>query len=778
MRAFLSQVAIAATVASSFLAVKAVPEPDFSAPPISNISLYANGSLFYHWRPVAHFLHPSNQLGDPTAFWQTANGTSHITALYSYLRGTGNASLSTSAFSGSTTNDFLQYEDLSSWQTPVQMGPGNQVDFIADFDGSVVAEGYRGLPTLIWTAVKGLPISWTIPYTDGYESQALAYSEDQGKTWNKLEGGANVPVIPRPPYEGSVVTGFRDPYIFANPLFDRLLNSSSDSNSDSNQTMHYISVSSGLHPAMPGLPGVEFDQAGSRVWLYRQSTPGNWLNWTFCGPLLHSTINTTFVTPGSGWAATDYSDGNNYETGQIANLDFSGDSSSTGTGMAFMSYGAESNHTLMLYRLGHWRATSGIHALPINATLAPGVVGSDHGVQMDTALEGVLDWGLAYACTGLRDGVKARRIVYCWIKEAFADQDATKFVTQYISSLTLPRQLFVKRVAGVANNELVLQNASWAILNTSASTEDEIGTISVHEFTQSPSAHNKTVELVMLGVQPASELLAFRTQANDSFQLDSAHSPVLLSATNLTSSTTSTDELQVQVRRGVPSGTSDALVDEIFVPLPRTPRSRHFELQTTIEFALSSLRNTSESAAFSAGVSILRNRSRNETDFEDIAIVYQPANESVIVQRRTALGPESVLTTPEVGKLRLWQVGDKPQALHMSVFVDGSALEVYINDVFVLTTRAYYWYESSTSIGFVYQVPHASKPAEDEAGVQVRYSNTSWWEGLVDAYPHRPKDKQQLINQAIGYPEPAHNPNAPGIIYNGTGPSPPFPNLG
>ena len=55
------------------------------------------------------------------------------------------------------------------------------------------------MPTLIWTSVKGLPISWTIPYTDGYESQALAFSRDNGVTWIKLDGGANVAVIARLP---------------------------------------------------------------------------------------------------------------------------------------------------------------------------------------------------------------------------------------------------------------------------------------------------------------------------------------------------------------------------------------------------------------------------------------------------------------------------------------------------------------------------------------------------------------------------------------------------
>lgn len=740
------------------------PTPDFTQPPISNISLYANGSLFYQWRPKAHFIHPSNQLGDPTAFWQDSNGTSHITALYSFLRGTGNSSLSTSAFSGSTTKDFLQYEDLSGWENAVQMGPGNEVDYLADFDGGVVAEGYKGLPTLIWTAVKGLPISWTIPYKDGYESQALAYSEDNGVTWKKLDGGANVPVIPRPPYNGSVVTGFRDPFIFKNARLDSLLNINASSNG---QTMHYVSMSSGLHPAQPGLPGVDFNAAGPRVWLYRQNTPGDWLNWTFCGPLLQSTINTTFTTPGSGWAATDYSDGNNYETSQVTNLDFSGDSGSEGTGLAFMSFGAESNKTLMLYRLGQWKANEGINTSPMpNATLAPGVVGSDAGVELDTALEGLLDWGLAYACTGLRNEKDKRRIVYCWIKEAFASQDQTKFVTQWISSLTLSRQLYVKKIEGVVNNELVLQNASWAILNLTSSSGDKIETIPVEEFKASAASKNSTVDLVMLGISPATELAEFRNKANDSSSLTS---PVTLSPANFSGA-------QVEVRKGIRSGTSDSLVDEIFVPLPRHPSSKHYELSATLSFPASSLRNTSFD--FAAGLSILRRPNTTSADEnEDIAIVYRPANESIIVQRRTALGPESVLTTPEVGKLRLWQFGNgTAESLNMRVFVDGSAVEIYINDVFVLTTRAYYWYSDSNRVGLVYQVPQGAEEGE-KAGMQVEFKNVSWWEGLIDAYPNRPKDKEQLIKQAIGYPEPSNNPDAEGIIYNGTGVSPPFPTL-
>ncbi len=41
-----------------------------------------------------------------------------------------------------------------------------------------------------------------------------------------------------------------------------------------------------------------------------------------------------------------------------------------------------------------------------------------------------------------------------------------------------------------------------------------------------------------------------------------------------------------------------------------------------------------------------------------------------------------MLATPEVGKLRLWQLDSRLEKLHLRVFVDGSALEIYINERF------------------------------------------------------------------------------------------------
>lgn len=70
-----------------------------------------------------------------------------------------------------------------------------------------VSKGYKGFPTLIYTGVKYLPTGWTIPYTPGTESQNLAWTEDGGVTWHKLETN---PVIGGPP-EGMNITAWRDP---------------------------------------------------------------------------------------------------------------------------------------------------------------------------------------------------------------------------------------------------------------------------------------------------------------------------------------------------------------------------------------------------------------------------------------------------------------------------------------------------------------------------------------------------------------------------------------
>ncbi|PWN54119.1 Arabinanase/levansucrase/invertase [Violaceomyces palustris] len=711
-------------------------EPNFQLPPINNVSHYSNGSLWYQWRPKAHFIHPSNQLGDPTAFWMGEDGKLHLTALYSFIRGSGNDSLFTSSFAGSTTYDLLRFEDDNSYQNPIQIGAGNEVDFIADFDGSVIPKGYKGLPTLIWTAVKGLPISWSIPYNDGYESQALAYSEDDGKTWIKLNGGKDDPVIRLPPYLGNVVTGFRDPWVMQNKQIDEIL--SVNGTWQHEERPWYISISGGIHGD------------GPRLFFYRQSEPDNFTSWDYLGPILQEKVNTSFVEPGTFWAGSDSSDGSNYETSQLTNLGYEGDDED---GLALITMGAESGRTThskhwSLYRMGHWAKNP-----------------ENESVVLETTMEGLVDPGMGYACTGTSNVTDHRRYTLCWIPEDFTNQDATKYTQEYLGSLTLPRELFVKDIENVVDSPIVRTRGSWAVKTghlKTARVDDQGGKVG--------ASQDGLVNLTTLGIRPAKELEAFRSEAevshheNKTFKIDADH----LVESKAEGSQVETD----------PSGK----IQKLYIPFERSPSSRHWEMETTISFPNASLRNQ-DFGDFSAGISILRSSDGTKPgseDFEEVSVVYRPANESIIIYRDTALSKASVNTDPEIGKVRLWerrdeQGRDKVEDLKMRIFLDGSALEVYVNDVLAISTRAYYWFQDSLRMGYVYNLPTDLPSSSVLEETKVEFKKSSWWQGLVDAYPGRPKEKEKLIRKLKGYPQPENNPNQQGIIYEGTGQVPEFP---
>ncbi|KAI0153785.1 glycosyl hydrolase [Pestalotiopsis sp. NC0098] len=711
------------------LGSRAASIPDFTQSPPLNLTFYTNASLWEQWRPKAHFIHPSNGVGDPTAFWMDDSGTLHLSALYSFLRGIENSIYFTQSIAGSTTKDLLHFKDHNTYKNPVSIGAGNEIDFLADFDGSVIPHGYNGLPTLIWTAVKGLPITWSKDYHDGYECQALAYSEDNGDHWIKPEEGANIPVIAAPPYTGNVVTGFRDPWVVQGKQFDDLLSPNGTWNHT--EAPWYISVSGGIHGD------------GPRLFFYRQSEPNNFTSWDYLGPILQENVNSTFVQPGSGWAGSDESDGSNYETSQLTSLGHEGDDED---GLALITMGAESGrkdhkYHWSLYRAGHWARSE-----------------YNESVVLNTNFEGVVDWGLGYACTGVQNRTDLRRYTLCVIGE---DQtNDLMYQTEYSGALTLPRELFVKDIDNVVDSSLVRLKASWAVKTG-------------HLKTAIPTAYDGrvgakpdgTVDLTTLGIRPAQELAAFRTDAEKYFVGNST-------AVVFTPSRNESGD-EIIAKNGE---------RQIYRALEQSPDSRHFELETTISFPNASLRNEEEYGSFSAGISIFRSVAGVEPGsdgFEDVSVVYRPANESIMIQRNTAIRNTTVNHDPEVGKLRLWerrangttQLDD----VKMRVFLDGSTLEVYVNDVMAISTRAYYWFPDSTRVGYVYNVPEGFAASDADAAVAFR--ETSWWQGLVDAYPERPKNKWELIRQLMGYPEPENNPNNDTIIYQGVGDPPAFPVL-
>jgi beta-fructofuranosidase len=123
-------------------------------------------------------------------------------------------------------------------------------------------------------------------------------------------------------------------------------------------------------------------------------------------------------------------------------------------------------------------------------------------------------------------------------------------------------------------------------------------------------------------------------------------------------------------------------------------------------------------------------------------VYFTPANETVTIDRSHS----SLITTygsdPEVGKLRLWNItlptGSQRQDLNMSIFVDGSIIEVYANDVLAVTTRAYPWLSASTNVGFL--VRNGTLGA-----ASVNVSNVELWDGLLNAWPQRPNDTSATL---------------------------------
>ncbi|CAD6891130.1 unnamed protein product [Tilletia controversa] len=656
--------------------------PDFARLPPTNFHSLANGSLFSQWRPKAHFIHPSQITGDPTSLWADPSGSGAIiSTIYGYLRTSSNPFAN--ALRAAKTIDFVTFEDWG-----VTIGPGGVNDPIAVFDGKAIPKGYKGLPTLLYTAVSYAPISWRVPYVRGAETQALAYSEDQGKTWIKV---AAPPVIRSPP-TGVSVTGFRDPYLFQSSSLDRALGLK-----DNVGQQWYTTVSSGEKGK------------GSRIFLYKQENK-NWMNWTYIGAPLAPRPNTTF-----GEFAFTGNDGVNFECVTPLTLGQKGDDPN---GLAVFTMGAEGNksdHSWQLWKLGEWKQAS--------------------PVRFEVHATGALDWAAGYACTGVEDYKGGRRIFTCMFTEDFVTDG--KYKQNWQNSLTLSREVFIKELV-VPDNALARKRASWAIKLSNGSTVPA-------DSPAVPKSSNGTLTLVTLGQRPVNELYDMRNKATSSWK-------------------ESDTQLSLKTAKRAPGAQvkRDAHGEYVFVPFAQSPTSRHWEMEATLNFNPKALRNA-KVADFAAGITLMSGRN------ESAMLSYQPSNESVAVTRKLALSSKLIIKKPQYGTLRLWNTTSDngtsfaTQSLNVRVFMDGSALEIYINDLFVLSTRLYYWYPDSTKMGFFYRLPAGAVANASNDLFDVSWSNVSVWEGLFDAYPNRSKDPVDLgvYDTPIGFPQPTANPNGP-----------------
>lgn len=345
-----------------------------------------------------------------------------------------------SGASGATTDDLVTYYDLNADGAPFIV-PGGLNDPIAVFDGSVIPSGINGYPTLLYTAVSYLPIQWTIAYTRGSETQALAVSTDGGKNFTKLAQG---PAIPAPPFAVNV-TGFRDPYVFQNAQLDALLNSTDGT--------WYVVISGGVHGDGPS------------QFLYRQHDP-EFQYWEELGQWWHEAANST-------WGNGDFAGrwGFNFEVGNVFGLDQEG---YNGEGSIFTTLGAEWSLDPIVPQVSDFRemlwAAGDVH------------LSETKDVKFVPNIAGKLDWGTsAYAAAGkvlpsssqasVKSGAPDRFISYVWLTGNFYATESFPAAQNWTGSLLLPRELSLGTVDNVVNNDLVQETGSWRITGNGSSTD-------------------------------------------------------------------------------------------------------------------------------------------------------------------------------------------------------------------------------------------------------------------------------------------------------------------
>lgn len=159
------------------------------APVLEELTQCKNGSMFKIWRPKARLIAPRGWMNDPMAIYSTRNGTFHVGYECNPYRNIwGNCS----QCSASTT-DFVQFKDYGSWKNPITISPTQLYDIRGVFDGTIIQNGFNGHPTLIYTSVSvgALGAKSNPAEHEGVETQSLAYTQDDGQTWTKLNFGTN-----------------------------------------------------------------------------------------------------------------------------------------------------------------------------------------------------------------------------------------------------------------------------------------------------------------------------------------------------------------------------------------------------------------------------------------------------------------------------------------------------------------------------------------------------------------------------------------------------------
>jgi beta-fructofuranosidase len=121
-------------------------------------------------------------------------------------------------------------------------------------------------------------------------------------------------------------------------------------------------------------------------------------------------------------------------------------------------------------------------------------------------------------------------------------------------------------------------------------------------------------------------------------------------------------------------------------------------------------------------------------------IYYDPSKKSVVLDRAYSSQIRMFPNTTLAGYFEPYQMagirGCKPmtEPIEMNIFVDGSLVEIFVNDRFALTGRIYPSREDSNGFA-LYNAP----------GVSVQYEDIEIWDGLLNVWPDRPMNSSSEL---------------------------------
>ena len=419
---------------------------------------------FLRWRPMFHLLAPNAWMNDPCGpGFDPTTGLYHISFQWNPRRNRhGNVAWGNVAWGSATSKDLLAWK----LQSAPTLKPDRPYDSQGIFTGCMVPTGInggKGTLTAVYTSVKGTPVHYSLPYTRGSETQSIAQSTDNGRTWAKSDRN---PILSEPPAHIQP-TGWRDPYVAPWATLDKLLGVEDGANL-------YGTVSGGI--------------AGQSPTLFLYVIPRNQLDkWQLISPLVNIGLNHQI----SRWSGDM---GLNWEAGTFMTL-----SDQTGASRDFIVVGGEgckSSETTVTEGSTPKRSTQVSRAARSQQWMSGELVANKGekgmAVEMKYGFGGRLDHGCLYGVNTFWDPVNSQQIAWGWIREEDLPQHLVDR-QNWSGLMSLPRQLKL----------LTIENVTGTLLSP-------LGSITSLELTQS-SESPVTHTIRTLGIFPAGVLDRLRT---------------------------------------------------------------------------------------------------------------------------------------------------------------------------------------------------------------------------------------------------------------------------